>query len=111
MALSMAACGDKDSAATGSPATDSTAERTEAAGRSTVQATTSAEPVKLEDAEGTVVMWNWGNQDQLKETLANFNTRYPKVKVESVPVASADYVKKDQDCRSSKNCSARRNQG
>lgn len=94
MVLSMAACGNKDSAASGSSATASAAGSTEATGTSTAQATTSTEPVKLTDAEGTVVMWNWENQDQLKETLANFNTRYPKVKVESVPVASADYVKK-----------------
>ncbi len=97
MALSIAACGNNDSATSStSTATASAAPSSVAAESSTAQATPSAEPVKLTDAEGTVVMWNWENQDQLKETLKDFYTRYPKVKVESIPVASADYVKKVQ---------------
>lgn len=94
MALSMAACGSNDSATTSSTSPDSAAPSSAATESSTAQATPSAEPVKLTDAEGTVVMWNWENQDQLKVSIKEFNTRYPKVKIQSVPVASADYVQK-----------------
>ena len=96
MVLSMAACGSKDGGSSASIATASAsaAANTETATTSAAQAAPSPDTRKLTDAEGTVVMWNWENQDQLKETLEDFYTRYPKVKVESVPVASADYVKK-----------------
>lgn len=94
MVLSMAACGQSDGGTSAVTASASAEVSTETAQASTAQATPAPEPKKLEDAEGTVVMWNWENQDQLKQTLENFYTRYPKVKVESVPVASADYVKK-----------------
>lgn len=96
MVLGMAACGSNGGTSSASTATASASgtASAEATLSSTAQATPPPETRKLTEAEGTVVMWNWENQDQLKQTLADFNTRYAKVKVESVPVASADYVKK-----------------
>ena len=94
MVISIAACGNSNSSTSTDSSAPSTSAVSTAADSSVAQATPSAEAKKLTDAEGTVVMWNWENQDQLKETLKDFNTRYPKVKMESVPVASADYVQK-----------------
>jgi multiple sugar transport system substrate-binding protein len=92
MVLSMAACGSSKEVST------STTEASVAPTTTSqvAETTPAVETKKLEDAEGTVVMWNWENQDQMKISLADFNTRYPKVKVESVPVASVDYLKKIQ---------------
>ncbi|MHB8063386.1 MAG: ABC transporter substrate-binding protein [Ruminiclostridium sp.] len=98
MVLSIAACGSTEEAAT------STTEVSVASATASqsAEATPAVETKKLEDAEGNVVMWNWENQDQLKAYLADFNTRFPKVKVESVPVASTDYVQKIQTAVSAK---------
>ncbi len=94
MVISIAACGNSNSSTSTDSSAPSTSAVSTAADSSVAQATPTPEAKKLTDAEGTVVMWNWENQDQLKETLKDFNTRYPKVKVESVSVASADYVMK-----------------
>lgn len=96
MMLAMGACGTKDAEPAASPATETTVAAEPA--EETPEATKAEEPVaaKPEDIKGNVVMWNWENQDQLKTSVADFNTRYPNVTIESVAVASADYVKKVQ---------------
>jgi multiple sugar transport system substrate-binding protein len=49
---------------------------------SSVAATSSpaATSTDFTKATGTLVMWNWKNQDQLKEAKLDFNTRYSKCK-------------------------------
>ncbi len=93
MVLGMAACGNTDKAGDSTSAASSSAASTSSVASTSSPAATSTDFTK---ATGTIVMWNWENQDQLKTSIADFNTRYPNVKVESVPVASADYVKKIQ---------------
>ncbi len=95
MLISVGACGTK---ASEPAAAETTTEAVEPAPEATPEETAKDEPkeVKPEDIKGNVVMWNWENQDQLKISIADFNTRYPNVSVESVNVASADYVKKIQ---------------
>jgi multiple sugar transport system substrate-binding protein len=97
MVLAMGACGTTAGKPAAAPATEAATavESTPAAAPEETAAEVPA-ATKPEDIKGNVVMWNWENQDQLKTLIAEFNTRYPNVSVESVVVASADYVKKVQ---------------
>lgn len=55
------------------------------------------EPVqkKAEDYKGEIVIWNWQNQDDFKgKVIADFNAKYPNIKVNSVAVDNQQYFNK-----------------
>lgn len=82
--LSMAACGQTEKKEAG-PAGDT-------------KNGDAAQPTKKDPTEltGKLTIWNWNNPEQNEATRQTFNKRFPKVELEYVNVASADYVTKIQ---------------